>query len=75
MLEPNLNHRVAWAVSLNILLRYGLNADLNNDGVVSPEEWDALENVLADEYGVEAMEENALSAGKKTRLIGLMGRR
>lgn len=74
MLEPNLNDRVAWALSLNILLRYGLNADLNNDGVVSPEEWNALENVLASEYHVTDSDE-PLSAGMKSRLISLMGRR
>ena len=76
VLEPNLNNRVAWSLSLNIMLRYGLNADLNNDGIVSPEEWDALENVLAMEYGVEGTSrpgsDNPLSTAKKSRLVGLM---
>ena len=75
VLEPNLNHKVCWGVSLNIMLRYGLNADLNGDGVVSPEEWAALENVLANEYGVEEDVRNPLAPGKKSRLITLMMRR
>ena len=46
ILAPTMHMRIAMALSINILKRYGHNADLDGDGVISPKEWDALEEVL-----------------------------
>ena len=46
ILAPTMHMKIAMALSINILKRYGHNADLDGDGVISPKEWDALEEVL-----------------------------
>ena len=46
ILVPTMHMKVALALSINILTQYGHNADLNNDGVISPTEWEALQKVM-----------------------------
>ena len=69
-LVPTMHMKICMALSLNILTRYGHNADLNNDGVISPQEWEALEKVMtglnASEFG------RPTHHGNKTRLVNLM---
>ena len=45
-LSPTMHMKIALALSINILIHYGHNADLNNDGIISPSEWEALQGVL-----------------------------
>ena len=45
-LAPTMHIKICMALSMNILTRFGHNADLNGDGVISPKEWDALEAVM-----------------------------
>ena len=62
--------KLCLAISVNILLRYGHNADLNGDGVISPTEWEALEAVMD---GLDGQSfNNPTTAAQKTRLINLM---
>merc|ERR1711988_1362704 len=44
-LAPTMHIKICMALSMNILTRFGHNADLNGDGVISPKEWDALEQL------------------------------
>ena len=37
--EPTMPLNICYAITINILVHYGYNADLNGDGVVSPDEW------------------------------------
>ena len=67
---PTMHMKLCLAISVNILLRYGHNADLNGDGVISPTEWDALEAVMD---GLDGQSfNNPITAAQKTRLINLM---
>ena len=68
---PTLNLQIAYAISLNVLVRFGVNADVNGDGVVSAEEWAALDEIL------RAQEDTLRHGGGgpvslKARLIALM---
>merc|ERR1711998_278031 len=67
---PTMHMKLCLAISVNILLRYGHNADLNGDGVISPTEWEALEAVMD---GLDGQSfNNPTATAQKTRLINLM---
>jgi hypothetical protein len=69
-LAPTMHMKIALALSINVLTYYGLNADLNGDGVVSPLEWEALQRVLD---GIDASHySQPTCAANKSRLIHLM---
>ena len=69
-LVPAMHMKIALAISVNILIQFGHNADLNNDGVISPSEWEALQRVL-DGMDREHFNEPTAEANK-TRLVTLM---
>jgi hypothetical protein len=69
-LAPTMHMKICMALAINILTRYGHNADLNNDGVVSPQEWEALEKVMT---GLDSTQFNQpINQLNKSRLISLM---
>ena len=63
---PTMDLACAYAISLNILVRYGVNADINGDGYISPEEWHALDDILKAQSSVNS------KATARARLISLM---
>ena len=64
---PTMNLQCAYAISLNILVRYGVNADVNGDGEISPDEWTALDKILKDQDSAGGDRNK-----HKSRLISLM---
>ena len=70
ILVPTMHMKVALALSINILTQYGHNADLNNDGVISPTEWEALQKVM------DGLDHSRFSqptaTASKSRLVTLM---
>ena len=69
-IAPTMHMKICMALSVNILTYFGHNADLNNDGVISPKEWEALEKVLD---GLDSSHyESPTSDGNKARLISLV---
>ena len=62
---PTMNIACAFAVALNVLVRLGVNADINGDGFVSAEEWAALDRILQSQ-------ERAKPNGNRSRLIQLL---
>ena len=69
-LAPTMHMKMCVGLSLNILTRFGHNADLNNDGIISPKEWEALEAVLD---GLDASHiDSPLNPAAKTRLISII---
>ena len=69
-IAPTMHIKLCLAISINILMRYGHNADLNGDGVVSPTEWEALEAVM-DGLDLKSFN-NPTGAAQKSRLVSLM---
>ena len=70
ILVPTMHMKVALALSINILTQYGHNADLNNDGVISPTEWEALQKVMG---GLDHSRFSQPTAtASKSRLVTLM---
>ena len=67
---PTMNLQCCYALSLNILVRYGVNADVNGDGFISPDEWAALDKLLKDQGKETSTGGNTYSS--KHRLISLM---
>ena len=65
---PTMSITCAYAVSLNVLVRLGVNADINGDGYISHEEWAALDDILKSQERAAG----ASSANQKRRLISLM---
>lgn len=47
-IAPVINLKVCYALTKNILVRFGVDADINQDGVISAEEWEALCALLDD---------------------------
>ena len=70
MVCPTINIQCAYAISLNVLVRLGVNADINGDGFISAEEWAALDEILRSQEA--ALEVTGNSASHKSRLIALM---
>ena len=64
-----MNIQCAYAISLNVLVRFGVNADINGDGFISAEEWAALDEILRAQ---EAALDSAGGSSLKSRLIALM---
>ena len=69
-LAPTLHMKVAMALSINILKRYGHNADLDGDGVISPREWEALEKVLQDQESQNVR--SPLNQSSQSRFVSMM---
>ena len=70
---PTMNIACCYAISLNILVRYGVNADVNGDGEISPDEWAALDVILrAQGAGAAVDPQHTKHARTKHRLISLM---
>mmetsp|Transcript_11770 Transcript_11770/g.31758 ORF Transcript_11770/g.31758 Transcript_11770/m.31758 type:complete len:218 (+) Transcript_11770:320-973(+) len=70
---PTMNIACCYAISLNILVRYGVNADVNGDGEISPDEWAALDVILrAQGAGAAVDPQHTKHAKTKHRLISLM---
>ena len=67
---PTMNLQCCYALSLNVLVRYGVNADVNGDGFISPEEWAALDKLLQDQGKETSTGGN--TSHSKHRLISLM---
>ena len=63
---PTMNLQCAYAISLNVLVRYGVNADVNGDGEISPAEWAALDKILKDQNsdGVTPNHDSELLRGR-----------
>ncbi len=68
---PTMNIACCYAISLNVLVRYGVNADVNGDGEISPDEWAALDVILrAQEGKVDPRQPQHRKT--RSRLIALM---
>jgi len=67
---PTINIQCAYAISLNVLVRLGVNADINGDGFISAQEWAALDEVLRSQEA--ALEVTGNTANHKSRLMALM---
>lgn len=70
--EPTMSLQVCYAITINILINYGYNADLNGDGVVSADEWAAFEKLAETISASASREEHVLHANNKSRLINLI---
>ena len=55
----------------NILVAFGVNADLNRDGVVSHEEWEALEQIM-NEMNMLRGQKGQIGLNQRSRLVSLM---
>ena len=53
-------------MTLNILVKHGVDADLNGDGVMSPDEWQALDDV------VRSRAEAHKNSNQRSRLINML---
>merc|ERR1711998_214350 len=69
---PTLNISCAYGIALNVLVRYGVNGDINGDGVISPEEWAALDEILRSQEEILAKKGVQRRNGQKSRLVALM---
>ena len=70
---PTMNIACCYAISLNVLVRYGVNADVNGDGEISPDEWAALDVILRAQEALNGVDPRQPQHRKtKSRLIALM---
>lgn len=68
---PTLDPKICSALSFCILCNHGLNADLNQDGVISPSEWEALE-ALFDDRIAKTDATDRFGTTNKQRLVHLV---
>merc|ERR1711998_299607 len=68
---PTCHIKMLYAITLNLLVTYGVDADLNADGEVSDEDWAALDRAVLSMNFLRGAGGN-IPSSQRTRLINLI---